>query len=197
MTKEQIEIHGEVIKWFCDNPEKGVWWKTSTEQWALSKAPLFEVDKPHIQNDEFASYRKAIVDGKTIQWKTITDTDAMYTDRTGGATSKFSNVCKYRIKPDELEFKVGNWVRCRHGIDKIASFHKDETIYLNRFRCYQFISDIKLWEPQEGDVVICWGTGSMRTLIKLDKDSLGNALDEDIKAGRCIPYIGQSFKEMN
>lgn len=33
MLKEQVQKHGEVIKWFCDNPDKGVW-----HQAELSKA---------------------------------------------------------------------------------------------------------------------------------------------------------------
>ena len=41
MTKEQIEKHGEVMKWFIDNQEKGVWFKQKDSDWRLIITPIF------------------------------------------------------------------------------------------------------------------------------------------------------------
>lgn len=88
MKKQQIEIHGEVIKWFCDNPELGVWCKfeNCNEQWELRFDPKFEVFTRYVQNDEYAEFRKAREDGKTIQVLSpagYEDTDEYYNFQLG------------------------------------------------------------------------------------------------------------------
>jgi len=70
MTKEQIKKHGEVMKWFIDNSEKGVCRKDhKTKNWHFARNPQFNIKDIYVQNDEYAEYRKALVDGKTIQYK--------------------------------------------------------------------------------------------------------------------------------
>jgi len=66
MTKEQIKKHGKVIKWFCDNPEKGVWVKISN-RWEQTIEPAFNPKLIYIQNDEYVELRKALAEGKTVQ----------------------------------------------------------------------------------------------------------------------------------
>lgn len=74
MNKEQIKKHGEVIKRFCDNPNKGVWAKNinipGLNDWSLTYSPMFRVDVPclYVQNDKYAELRKAEADGKIIEY---------------------------------------------------------------------------------------------------------------------------------
>ena len=68
MTKEQIEKHGEIIKWWVDHVDKGVWFKLkSSETWTLTHRPEFFTDFIYVQNDEYAELRKALVEGKQLQ----------------------------------------------------------------------------------------------------------------------------------
>ena len=98
MTKEQIEAHKEVIKWFIDNSDKGVWFKGFMNEWELQTNPHFVEDYLYIQNDEYAEFRKALSDSKTVQqiygayceWKDLDWSD------------KFTHpIENYRIKPDK------------------------------------------------------------------------------------------------
>ena len=66
MTKEQAQKHGNVIKWFIDNSDKGVYELTSIG-WKLTDEPNFYPADKYVQNDRYAEFRKALVDGKTIQ----------------------------------------------------------------------------------------------------------------------------------
>jgi len=69
MTKEQMEKHGEVILWFINNSERGVWYKENlTNRWFITHQPKFDVDRKYIKNDEYADFRMAMDAGKTIQY---------------------------------------------------------------------------------------------------------------------------------
>ena len=105
MTKEQVERHGAVIKWFCDNPDKGVFELTSIG-WEITYSPEFYPADKYVQNDEFAEFRKALIDCKTIQLLMYNQDfkngenwiDTAYID-----TQKEPH--RYRIKP-EIEFPI-------------------------------------------------------------------------------------------
>jgi hypothetical protein len=68
MTKEQIEQHKEIIKWFIDNHDNGVWTKGENEGWVLQTCPTFSEKAAYVQNDEYYELRKALADGKIIQY---------------------------------------------------------------------------------------------------------------------------------
>lgn len=201
MTKEQAIKHKDVIKWWLNNTDKGVWRhnKLPDGKWFLDKIPEFKLEYKYVQNDKYAELRKAQADGKVIQSDMKPKSNHHWVDCPSEPSWELP-VYMYRIKPDEPQFKIGDWVRVKNYNDiqqvvsitrngvSLTNYSDDEYVFFN--------IDVELWQPQEDDVVVCWGTGSMRTLIKLDKDSLGDVLDEDVKAGRCIPYIGQKFEEM-
>ena len=63
MTVKQVKKHKEVIKWFCDNNEKGVYFRHKTWiKWQLTDEPQFLIDGFYVQNDEYAEFRKKICD---------------------------------------------------------------------------------------------------------------------------------------
>ena len=174
MTKEQIEKHRDVIKWFCDNPDKGVWFKSNTDKWIHTDCPKFYGDTIYAQNDEYVELRKALADGKTIQkskrhycldfWD---DVDAIYTHY---------HVTKYRIKPEEPKFKVGDWVRFdSHNAQVTETDLLHDTEHLVK------------WQPKEGEWCVFWGANTeVFTISKYGckpltaskhRDSYGNMYD--------------------
>jgi len=174
MTKEQVEKHGEVIKWFCEidsdgkaiNAEKGVWGKLhSPEEWTLIFKPNFSVSETFIQNDKYAELRKAQADGKIIEFNYLSSGYGKCKEERWeqllGTISEYSHY-KLRIKPDEPTFKVGDFVRhnpncnCVHEerIYKVKGKLKDGWLLPVKGHGTNYIDiskGIELWQPQEGD----------------------------------------------
>ena len=108
MNKEQIAKHKDIMLWFIENPDKGVWIKGGAYSvWHLHENPEFTLVGKYIQNDEYAELRKAQADGKVIEW---TDNPNIVGRTWYDNTTSFDmNIFMYRIKPDEPEFKDGDW----------------------------------------------------------------------------------------
>lgn len=73
MTPEQAIKHKEVIKWFLDNPEKGVWCKQSFGTadiygYRIVKDPDFN-SEIYLQNDEYTTLRKRLANGEEIIYR--------------------------------------------------------------------------------------------------------------------------------
>lgn len=146
MTKEQARTHGEVIKWWIDNTDKCVWIKKDVG-WMLYDEPTFHIEDVYVQNDEYAEFRKALVDGKQLQYKCwYPNQKTKWKDFTAvTATANFDVAIDYlRIKPDEPEFKVGDWV-----VDKSSGF---------TIRAYEGMikKNFKKWEPVKGKWCVFW-----------------------------------------
>jgi len=160
MNKEQIQKHGEVIKWFINNPDKGVWLGDSSGDWSITYEPTFVKSFHYVQNDEYAEFRKAYFDGKTIEvylgsyWVDFTNN--------WGLPIKY-----YRIKPEEPEFKKGDWVRVSTDWDKpsiIKQYDKFSTPSskgCNHEWAYRHImkdgtkwTNCELWKPKENELCV-------------------------------------------
>jgi hypothetical protein len=117
MTKKQAEKHSEIIKWFIDNPNKGVYCKHPEDNlWRLSYSPTFDTILTYVQNDEYVELRKAQTDGKTIQIEYKPSNSKPYwRNYSNGEMNCFYKENNYRIKPDKPEFKVGDWVTANNG----------------------------------------------------------------------------------
>jgi len=158
MTAAAAAKHKEVIKWFCEYPEKGVWIKDyNTQDWLLSKNPEFSIDLTYVQNDDYTEFRKALVDGKVLQW--FNENLNIWVDYKE-EDAKFFLMCKdkYRIKPDELEYKIGDWVVIPESTqpsyitqfsDKIKEIYSD------------LLNDIKLWTPRKDEWCVFWNDKHM------------------------------------
>lgn len=108
-------LNGGEIKYKHKNSV--AWW--TTDCWDYSPDYVQAI----IINDEFVEFRKALAEGKTIQynfgnhgsfkqdfpntWKDI--------DLSIGILSDRAHPSNYRIKPEEPRFKVGDWVRTADG----------------------------------------------------------------------------------
>ncbi len=171
MTKTQIEKHGEVIKWFIDNQNKGVWYiMQGREYWQISLEPNFYEDYTYVQNDEYAEFRKALADGKTIQY--YVDSFVGWQD-----TKTFDNTFdlpnSYRIKPDSPNLKKGDWFTV-NSLAHVASgvYQVDEEIEIRQD--YLLIkkgnhilewNEITKWEPQENELCLFWDNGQEEYFI--------------------------------
>lgn len=102
MNKAQVEKHYDVIRWFLDNPDKGVLYKYNSK-WERAMTPSFNENKIYVQNDEYAEFRKALADGETIQFKEKTDDDSNWKDLSYPNFTSGSSL-DYRIKP-ELDWR--------------------------------------------------------------------------------------------
>jgi len=153
MTKEQTEIHGEVMKWFIDHPDKGVWYQAGlSKKWFLIYHPDFSIGLDYVQNDEYSDFRKAEVDGKQIQIHTMDGWENCLLDE------YIPSNCAFRIKPDEPKFKTGAWVIYDNQpeYELILWNEKSETQYKNSNckSCYT------LWRPKPGELCVFWDNGT-------------------------------------
>ena len=63
-------------------------------------------------DDEYVEFRKALAEGKTIQYLSDDSRDWKdCTNQTSPSRQFLVHPTKYRIKPEEPKFKVGDWVR--------------------------------------------------------------------------------------
>ena len=116
-----------------------------------------------IINDEYVEFRKALAEGKTVQynfgnyginrkdfpneWKDLDQSIGILADR----------ACpeNYRIKPEEPKFKVGDWVRSEeYGVIQLTPknvdrYNKYTDTHIKGSGVYA-----ELWQPKKGDW--CW-----------------------------------------
>lgn len=121
--------------------------------------------KAIIIDDSYVIYRKALAEGKTVQFHYINPTiglDEWQTINDVNPLTFSHSIDLYRIKPEEPQFKVGDWVK-----------HKDNG------RCVQVSENSKItlthfepWKPKPKDW--CWST--VFGLVKV--------LGETIEAGK-------------
>jgi len=191
---------GEVL---AKHPEKG-WIQYYGEDIWTHKNILIVI------NDKYVEFRKALAEGKTV---IIVDDDSPHGD-IGIKEVKCQEDLKMvherhlRIKPDEPmnepKFKVGDWVRLSNGsVAQIDMLNAKDGTGVISFGDFEFVRNIELWEPKEGDVVVCWDNKQVSRIITtfkqvawgqgregLFKDTHGKYYDN------CIPHIGQDFKDM-
>ena len=122
----------------------------------------------YVINDKFVEIRKALAEGKTVQynfgnyginrkdfpdsWKNLDQSIGILADR----------ACpeNYRIKPEEPKFKVGDWVVNKTSkqriIKKVTSTYSDSVTVGNTEVGINvmLINDLELWQPKKGDW--CW-----------------------------------------
>lgn len=133
MTPDAAKKHSKVIKWFCDNADKGVWGTLdpSATIWELIYDPSFAEQHTFVQNDNYAELRKAQAEGKVIQHNTISINHALFNDI----------VENYRIKPDEPEFKIGDWM-----YDRV-----NHRIFLMQKDTHYAKGGVELWTPKRNE----------------------------------------------
>ena len=159
MNKRQLIKYGDVIKWLVDNYDKGLWTRNelNKDSWRITYDFSLYSGHTYVQNDEYAEFRKALKDGKTIEYSLPTTEQWNVVDN---SKQHFSDCFKYRVKPEEPKFKVGDWVRIKH-FEKIVQlkgqpFCKPNAIYVEELNTYFFLEDIELWQPKQNELCVFW-----------------------------------------
>lgn len=177
-----------------------IWSRQNSEgsMWLRGGYPEWKVNYVYVKDDEFAELRKAMIDGKTIQFKTENCDWINYMDLTGKKCDVFSkgDVYQYRIKPEveEPEFKVGDWVR-HVPTDQVfpVSRIEGDRIY-NHEEAYGNIGHVRKWEPEKGEWCL-FSIDSKRKVMELAKFSRMDdhglyELEDKTTASICMPFTG-------
>ena len=143
------------------------WWITDCWDYEI------EYVQAIIINDECVEFRKALVEGKTVQYNFgnygINRKDFPNTwkdlDISVGILADRAYPDNYRIKPDEPKFKVGDWViitafenkqlivKYENHILKENVLIMNNTIYFPPGRGLEYT---KIWQPQPGEWCYFW-----------------------------------------
>ena len=149
MNKEVINKYKEAFDYWLSGGD--LWCRLETEVGKWTHIPTHKDIFPmgtmaiYVQDDEYAELRKAQADGKVIQWRDKNKEN--WTDyRPEDYTYWANDVARYRIKPDEPTFKVGDWVR--HG-DAIEFLSMPALDYYG-----ENSKVLEIWKPQPNEW--CW-----------------------------------------
>ncbi len=174
-------LHGGKLKYFT-----GKEWLTysGVELWTASN------DLKIIIDDQYVEFRKALADGKTIEERYYTPTDHWGKHLSGFAVSPKM----LRIKPEEPEFKVGDWITVNGPtgtFTECISGIADDTYTLSGTNiCYK--SQASKWEPKEDEVCIFWNNDSNTAVIAKLRYivSTGTYRTEHSYWDNCMPFTG-------
>lgn len=153
----------------------------------------------YIIDDEYAEFRKAQADGKIIQY--YVDGFVGWQDVTEFGIHPMKGIKEYRIKPDEHELKVGNWVKDSHDVyckilevDELSiHFRNSHNHPGSMTHTYMIENNIEPWKPKPDEW--CWfymKSSTRAILAKYDctfndkqvRDHTGEIYNH------CEPFIG-------
>ena len=180
-------LHGGLLM-FKPN-DKQVWFdsKESTIDWTVEG--LYVID------DMYSTYRKALAEGKTIQFfntkeRLYDSSKPLYTWQDIDKIHTKGRQSDYRIKPEEPKFKVGDWVYDKTDRELIHLYCKGAaegaSISTN---------EIELWKPQPDEW--CWfSSHNLHPKLGQFDEFKGNCYySRHLSAGGygftiCEPFIG-------
>jgi len=118
----------------------------------------------YIIKDRYVEFRKALAEGKTIQYNPNTQMHNRWDNIIPDEGTFTEDTKNYRIKPDEPEFKVGDHVVMLRNNNIMRLSEKD---ILGFGALPSRLEEIKLWTPSPGDYVWAWGDNKVPRLILL------------------------------
>ena len=201
MIIEQIIKYRAVIHWFLDFPDKGVWYYFHKQEgWVLTHKPNWNLDNMYVQNDEYAEYRKALAEGKTIQFlQTCTGTHSIEPKQWLDWNSYgeyFDKHTQYRVKPEEPKFKTGEWVTVNNSMPlqfkrftgDLPKWNKEldyEVVeFINCSMKYQISnfdrSIVKHWKPKQDELCVFYDDDEAWIIIAKYKDYINCAYIDNL-----------------
>lgn len=181
-------LHGGKLKYFTGKE----WLSYSgVELWTASN------DLKIIIDDQYVEFRKALAEGKTIEYSTIANYKHPITrmdDLEVLIKANHSGKYTFRIKPEEPEFKVGDWITVNGPtgtFTECISGIADNTYTLSGTNiCYR--SQASKWEPKEDEVCIFWDNGYNTAVITKLRDIVDTATyrTEHNYWDNCMPFTG-------
>lgn len=144
----------------------------------------------YVINDDFVEFRKALAEGKTIQFNNA----GIWKDIKFIVIGKDETPSNYRIKP-ELPFKAGDWITVSGPagkfVEQISGINEDTYTLSKTNICYK--SQAKLWTPEPGEW--CWFWDEHYTTAILAKfENISNGLFVEHHGNifeYCEPFIGE------
>ena len=172
MNKELIKKYKVEFDYWCegdtllvsDKYEKR--WITLTENiWLNGSSENLLI----IRDDEYVEFRKALAEGKTIQYYECVEQHETYEIldkydwldwKSANPSVSFSKNLMYRIKPEEQHIKIGDYIYDikRNKYYRIENV-LDEKVETELFRIYKSSindSDYRLWKPKPGELVVMY-----------------------------------------
>lgn len=168
MNKEVIKANREAFDywllggyiWAKGTLMANTWVRSKDEEhWnckQIGDHPIFIV-----QDDAYSEFRKALADGKIIE---VRDNNCnQYTDVFSPVLFNLP-VERYRVKPDEPKFKVGDWVRHTNSNNigmvetkpSYETFPNCENWRITVNGCCYDEESFELWKPQPGEWCVLW-----------------------------------------
>lgn len=150
-----------------------------------------------IKNDEYVEFRKALAEGKTIQYSPKLSMHYRWDDIKPHDDMFSSPPTNYRVKPEEPRFEVGDFVyteaktkECHNTILVLGEVDEDMRIKLPRGWGYDYssysssITDAtKLWVPKAGEWVVYTASNSKDEFAVAKKTP-------QMSQAHCQPFIG-------
>lgn len=183
MNKELIKKYKDEFEyWLLTNncllktKVEGNWIEVTESTWNLSEDNLI------VKNDEYVEFRKALAEGKTIEEYYCAWGHNGWTVFGGEFLNEADD---YRIKPEEPQFKVGDWVRFSGIGNKL----------IKRFEDTDNPNEFKLWQPNPNEwfwAIHKYYTPILVQFVKKDKGVYIYTVDGN-EGGTfdCEPFIGQ------
>ena len=186
-------LSGGVLLFKWSHEEPSCWLREddviSNNLWCHKESDI----KYIIIKDEYVEFRKALAEGKTVEVLHYTgykEFDQNPWKLFAIGVSTFDKpVENYRIKPEEPQFKVGDWVRnsiSRGDIGKIVEFTNEgysKTVCLtHNNHCFL---QWELWRPQPGEWVIPDSGINKDTFVVIKYNGVS------LIPERCQPFIGE------
>ena len=146
----------------------------------------------YIIDDEYVEFRKALAEGKTIEY--IGQSSNVWHEVQEPDFNLHPNC--YRIKPDEPKFKVGDFVRYIHSTPakalEINNINGNRYYFTNsEMSCLKH--ELELWTPVKGEWCWFWDKPNSKygTLTKFHSLCGSKFKSDNCAWTYCAPFIGK------
>jgi hypothetical protein len=152
-----------------------------------------------IIDDQYVEFRKAVADGKQLQSRDSKSYLCSPTKYGEWSDTNHTSFCLpvdcYRIKPEEPQFKVGDYVRYIHA-------NSPKSLRISNINCRRYyfenakiilrIDEIEKWEPKEGEWCWFWDEHYTTAILAkfLEKTNEGYFEHHSNSFEYCEPFIG-------
>ena len=138
-------------------------------------------------NDEYATYRKALAEGKIVEVATdYNDVDGYIWKSMEDKEFHYFNIDEIRIKPEEPQFKAGDWV-VHPDANAPWKLSQNSINHLDN-------SKLELWQPQLGEWCWFWDSDNFPPRLRQFKRlTLSNKYEsyQGLVYFYCEPFLGQ------
>lgn len=147
----------------------------NNKDWYEATDPSFSnINVSYVIYDEYVELRKALAEGKTVQYRNTNINGFENWEDLNGLS--FNPNFEHRVKPDEPQFKVGDWVRDSRDNSLKQVLNPNSPAAL---------SDYIKWKPQLGEWVIPDSGIDKDTFIVMKYNGVS------LIPERCQPFIGE------